>query len=243
LGGRNDEFAAYGDLLNQNGTDLGAMIGAAYGSDSQSKFNQVWSAHNGFFVDYTTGETVLDSGGGHVHIGRNVGSGVLMLSATMSTTAETGTRRPRMQGTPPIWSGLTVIRVNVIEIRLPVGFGRCPDSPSSSLRTTSQAWRSSTGTCGSGVRAAETAALSPGSRKLDEVDATAMRRQVTRAAVIPSPPSGRRERERFRGDALLTPGRARRHTAALCRHRRRVICGRAGDPFRGNGIASRHRRA
>ena len=60
LGGRNDEFAAYGDLLNQNGTDLGAMIGAAYGSDSQSKFNQVWSAHNGFFVDYTTGVAKKD---------------------------------------------------------------------------------------------------------------------------------------------------------------------------------------
>ena len=34
------------------------------------------------FVDYTTGQTVLDSGGGHVHIGRNVGSDVLMLSVT-----------------------------------------------------------------------------------------------------------------------------------------------------------------
>jgi quercetin dioxygenase-like cupin family protein len=34
------------------------------------------------FVDYGTGQTVLDSGGGHVHIGRNVGSGVLLLSVT-----------------------------------------------------------------------------------------------------------------------------------------------------------------
>ena len=55
LGGRSDEFAAYGDALNKNGTDIGAMIGAAYGADAQNKFNQIWSAHNGFFVDYTTG--------------------------------------------------------------------------------------------------------------------------------------------------------------------------------------------
>ena len=55
LGGRSDEFAAYGDALNKNGTDIGAMIGAAYGPDAQNKFNQIWSAHNGFFVDYTTG--------------------------------------------------------------------------------------------------------------------------------------------------------------------------------------------
>jgi len=34
------------------------------------------------FVDYTTGQTVLDSGGGHVHIGRNVGSDVLSLAVT-----------------------------------------------------------------------------------------------------------------------------------------------------------------
>ncbi len=55
LGGRSDEFAAYGDLLNKNGTDLGAMIGAAYGPDAENRFNQIWSAHDGFFVDYTNG--------------------------------------------------------------------------------------------------------------------------------------------------------------------------------------------
>ena len=55
LGGRSDEFAAYGDALNKNGTDIGAMVGAAYGTEAQNKFNQIWSAHNGFFVDYTTG--------------------------------------------------------------------------------------------------------------------------------------------------------------------------------------------
>jgi hypothetical protein len=55
LGGRNDEFGAYGGLLNTNGTDVGALIGAAYGDAAKDQFNQIWSAHNGFFVDYTTG--------------------------------------------------------------------------------------------------------------------------------------------------------------------------------------------
>ena len=62
LGGRGDEFNAYAGLLNQNGTELGAMIGTAYGSDAESKFNQIWSAHNGFFVDYTTGVAKKDQG-------------------------------------------------------------------------------------------------------------------------------------------------------------------------------------
>jgi hypothetical protein len=60
LDGRNEEFAAYGGLLNSNGTDLGAMIGSVYGSEAEDAFNQIWSAHNGFFVDYTTGVATDD---------------------------------------------------------------------------------------------------------------------------------------------------------------------------------------
>ena len=60
LGGRTEEFAAYGDLLNKNGTDLGDMIGAAYGASAKDAFNKIWSAHNGFFVDYTTGVAKKD---------------------------------------------------------------------------------------------------------------------------------------------------------------------------------------
>ena len=60
LGGRNEEFAAYGELLNTNGTDLGEMIGSVYGADAKDAFNKIWSAHNGFFVDYTTGVATKD---------------------------------------------------------------------------------------------------------------------------------------------------------------------------------------
>jgi hypothetical protein len=55
LGGRMDEYEAYGGLLNDNGTDVGALIGAAFGDAAEAEFNRIWSAHNGFFVDYTLG--------------------------------------------------------------------------------------------------------------------------------------------------------------------------------------------
>ena len=60
LGGRTAEFSAYGDLLNKNGTDIGAMIGSVYGDAAKNQFNTIWSAHNGFFVDYTTGVAKKD---------------------------------------------------------------------------------------------------------------------------------------------------------------------------------------
>ena len=60
LDGRNDQFAAYGDLLNTNGTDLGAAVGSVYGEEAEAEWNRIWSAHNGFFVDYTTGVATDD---------------------------------------------------------------------------------------------------------------------------------------------------------------------------------------
>ena len=63
LGGRTAEFQGYGQLLATNGTDLGALIGAAYGTDAQNTFNQLWSAHDGFFVDYTTAVAKGDAAG------------------------------------------------------------------------------------------------------------------------------------------------------------------------------------
>ena len=60
LDGRSDQFEAYGGLLNTNGTDLGAAIGSIYGDEAESEWNRIWSAHNGFFVDYTTGVATGD---------------------------------------------------------------------------------------------------------------------------------------------------------------------------------------
>ena len=53
LGGRSAEFTAYGDLLNTNGTDIGALIGQVYGAVAAKSFNGIWSAHNADFVEYT----------------------------------------------------------------------------------------------------------------------------------------------------------------------------------------------
>ena len=61
LGGRTDQFTAYGGLLNTNGTDLGAAIGSVYGAEAEDEWNRIWSAHNGFFVDYTTGVATDDA--------------------------------------------------------------------------------------------------------------------------------------------------------------------------------------
>ena len=61
LGGRTDQFTAYGGLLNTNGTDLGAALGSVYGAEAEDEWNRIWSAHNGFFVDYTTGVATDDA--------------------------------------------------------------------------------------------------------------------------------------------------------------------------------------
>ena len=61
LDGRTDQFEAYGGLLNTNGTDLGAAIGSVYGAEAEDEWNRIWSAHNGFFVDYTTGVATDDT--------------------------------------------------------------------------------------------------------------------------------------------------------------------------------------
>ena len=60
IGGRSDEFAAAGGALNTNGTDLGAAVGSIYGDEAEAEWNRIWSAHNGFFVDYTTGVATDD---------------------------------------------------------------------------------------------------------------------------------------------------------------------------------------
>ena len=60
IGGRTDEFGAAGAALNTNGTDLGAAIGGLFGQEAQDEWNRIWSAHNGFFVDYTTGVATDD---------------------------------------------------------------------------------------------------------------------------------------------------------------------------------------
>ena len=60
LSGMSAQFNAAGSALNTNGTDLGGAIGSLYGSDAQDQWNKIWSAHNGYFVDYTVGVATKD---------------------------------------------------------------------------------------------------------------------------------------------------------------------------------------
>ncbi len=60
LNGNTPLFQAYAKLLNTNGTDIGAMIGSVFGPDARDTFDKIWSAHNGYFVDYTTGVATHD---------------------------------------------------------------------------------------------------------------------------------------------------------------------------------------
>jgi hypothetical protein len=63
LDGNSDEFTAYSDQLNTNGTEIGDLIGTALGSSAQTQFNSIWSAHDGFFVDYTKAVAAKDTAG------------------------------------------------------------------------------------------------------------------------------------------------------------------------------------
>jgi hypothetical protein len=60
LGGRSEEFEAYDGLLGDNGKALGDMVGAAFGDQAEAAFNDIWSAHNGYFVAYTQAVAAKD---------------------------------------------------------------------------------------------------------------------------------------------------------------------------------------
>ena len=54
-GTRTDEYTAYTSLLTTNGSDLTNLMSSAFGDTAGAQFDQIWSASNGFFVDYTVG--------------------------------------------------------------------------------------------------------------------------------------------------------------------------------------------
>ncbi len=54
-GPRTDEYTSYLGLLTSNGSNLTDLVSSAFGDTAAAQFDQLWSAHNGFFVDYTVG--------------------------------------------------------------------------------------------------------------------------------------------------------------------------------------------
>ena len=60
LGGREAEFKAAADALDQNSVDFSKVIGSVYGAEAERAFLPLWRKHIGFFVDYTTGVATKD---------------------------------------------------------------------------------------------------------------------------------------------------------------------------------------
>jgi hypothetical protein len=52
---RSDEYRGYATLLTTNGTDLSDVIASAFGATAAAGFDQIWSAQNNYYVDYTVG--------------------------------------------------------------------------------------------------------------------------------------------------------------------------------------------
>lgn len=52
---RADEYAGYATLLTINGSDLSGVMSSAFGASAAARFDQIWSAQNNYFVDYTVG--------------------------------------------------------------------------------------------------------------------------------------------------------------------------------------------
>lgn len=60
LGDRGPESEAAIAALGNNGTDIGSVIKSLYDAAAEKQFNDIWSAHNGYFVAYTTGVAKKD---------------------------------------------------------------------------------------------------------------------------------------------------------------------------------------
>jgi len=60
LAGRNDEFAAAKDALDQNSQDLADTMGEVYGKDTRESFLNLWNKHLGYLMDYTQGVAAKD---------------------------------------------------------------------------------------------------------------------------------------------------------------------------------------
>jgi hypothetical protein len=61
IAGRPEEFSAAAKALNDNGSELGAVLGGIFGTEVRTRFNQAWSAQNSQLVDYTGGVIIRDS--------------------------------------------------------------------------------------------------------------------------------------------------------------------------------------
>jgi len=52
---RSDEYKGYATLLTTNGGDLSDVMASAFGATAAATFDQIWTAQNNYYVDYTVG--------------------------------------------------------------------------------------------------------------------------------------------------------------------------------------------
>lgn len=52
---RSDEYKGYATLLTTNGSALSDVMASAFGATAAASFDQIWSAQNNYYVDYTVG--------------------------------------------------------------------------------------------------------------------------------------------------------------------------------------------
>jgi hypothetical protein len=55
-----DEYTSYASLLGSNAADLSVLVSRAFGNTSGVQFMNIWSAQNGFLVDYAIGVVTHD---------------------------------------------------------------------------------------------------------------------------------------------------------------------------------------
>jgi hypothetical protein len=60
--GRTEEFTSYLRMLTSNGGDLTDVVRTALGDTAGARFDQIWSAQNDYFVNYTIGLAIHNTG-------------------------------------------------------------------------------------------------------------------------------------------------------------------------------------
>ncbi|MET0287755.1 MAG: hypothetical protein ABW352_24920 [Polyangiales bacterium] len=103
INGRTDEFTAAGAALNTNGTDIGKALNPLYGAAAETQFNSIWSAHNGFFVEYTQAAAAGNAEGKTAAVGKLTGMYVPQFSALL----EVATGTPAAQWSPEVGMHVT----------------------------------------------------------------------------------------------------------------------------------------
>lgn len=85
---RPEEYTSYLHLLTSNGKDITELVRSALGDTAASTFDQIWSAHNDYLVNYTIGLVTHNKSKSDAAIGALRGTFVRLFSHFLSTTTQ-----------------------------------------------------------------------------------------------------------------------------------------------------------